>query len=594
VPGVPSLLLSLLLTAAVAANPPPPLTAGAQPRTRAFRYSKYEEATIADALAQLGFTRDDDPEGKIVEAVDTVRLEVIEERDPAPRFLNVFHVVTRSYVVKREALFRPGDVYRQTLADETRRNLAALPQLSLVLVVAADGSAPDRTRIVVITKDVWSLRLNWGGALTSRGIESLTVEPSETNLLGTHQTLGLLFAWLPESYSIGARYAVPRVLGSRVTASVDAGLTFHAPTRAREGSFGDAQVSLPLWSSRTEWSWGASMSWLAEVTRVYSGGRVAAFALDERTDCGQTPALCVPWVYDTDVESAAAFVTRSFGWRTKLDLSLGFAARRGRYRAPDLSIYDPATARAFEGTRIPASDDRVGPYVQLRTYSAEFLRVLDLDSLALQEDFRIGPVASLRLQPVLRALGSTRDLLAVTAGASYTGAIGDGLARIGVDSTTFVRTDGGGVDDGSFQVAARFASPRLAVGRIVVDGVLLNRYANHLQLVSTVGGDDRLRGFPSHYFAGSRFLGLSAEARSLPLQLFESVQVGGVLFYDAADAFDRWKDLRIWQAAGFGARVLFPQLNRIVFRVDVGFPLSRPLPPGVLPVGAFANFGQAF
>jgi hypothetical protein len=592
VPGVPSLLLSLLLPAATAARiqlPP-----GPQPQTRAFQYSKYEEATIADALSHLGLARDDDPEGKTVEAVETVRLEVIEERDPAPRFLNVFHVVTRDYVVRREVLLRPGDVYRQSLADETRRNLASLPQLSLVLVVAAEGGAPDRTRLVVITKDVWSLRLNWSGALTSRGIESLTVEPSETNLLGTHQTLGLLFAWLPESYSIGAHYAVPRVLGSHVTASVDAGLTFHTPTGAREGSFGDAEVTLPLWSSRTEWSWGASLSWLDEVTRVYSGGRVAAFALDPQTDCGQTPALCVPWVYDTDVENASAFVTRSFGWRTKLDLSLGFAARRGRYRAPDLSGYDPATAQAFEGSRIPASDDRVGPYVQVRTYSTEFHRVIDLDSLALQEDFRIGPVASLRLQPVLRALGSTRDLLAISAGASYTAGIGDGLARIGVDSTTYLRTDGAGVDDGSFQVAGRLASPRVQVGRIVVDGLLLNRYANHLQLVSTLGGDSRLRGYPSQYFAGSRLLGLSVEARSLPVQLFESVQLGAVVFYDAADAFDRWKDLRLWQAAGFGARVLFPQIDRIVFRVDVGFPLSRPLPPGVFPVAAFANFGQAF
>ena len=43
-----------------------------------------------------------------------------------------------------------------------------------------------------------------------------------------------------------------------------------------------------------------------------------------------------------------------------------------------------------------------------------------------------------------------------------------------------------------------------------------------------------------------------------------------------------------------GVRVLFPQLDRVVFRVDVGFPLTRPLPSGASPVTFFSTFGQAF
>jgi len=591
VPGAASVLLSLLLSAAHPQAAPP---SGPAPHTRAFRYSAYEEATIADAMARLGLARDDDAEGKTVEGIETVRLDVIEKRDPAPMFLNAFHAISREYVVERELLIRPGEVYRQTLADETRRNLASLKQLSLVLLVAAKGSAADRTRLVVITKDVWSLRLNWNITFTGAGIEALEAEPQETNLLGTHQTVGLRFAWLPQSYAIGARYEIPRVLGSRVSASVDAGLTFHAGTGAREGSYGDAKVSLPLWSSRTEWSWGAELSWLEEVTRHYSNGQVANFALDARTDCGQAPALCVPWVYETDAIAAEAFVTRSFGWGVKHDLSFGFEARRARYAVLDLSGYDSATARVFEERRVPASDDRVGPYVQYRTYSSEFLRVLDLDSLALQEDYRLGPQASVRLRPVLRALGSSRSLLAVSASMSYTRAIYDGLARIGVGSSTDIRADGGGVDDGSIRLEARLATPRSKLGRVVVDGLLVNRYANHLGFLSTLGGTSRLRGYPSRAFAGARLLSMNAEYRTLPLRLFESVLVGAVAFYDAGDAFDHFRDLHLWQSAGFGVRVLFPQLNRTVFRADVGFPLSRPLPRGAFPVGFFASFGQAF
>ena len=49
------------------------------------------------------------------------------------------------------------------------------------------------------------------------------------------------------------------------------------------------------------------------------------------------------------------------------------------------------------------------------------------------------------------------------------------------------------------------------------------------------------------------------------------------------------------QSAGFGARILFPQLDRIVMRIDWGFPLTR----GIVPAGGFpgdivVTFRQAF
>ncbi len=589
-------LLLLVVPALAAAQSAPSLTLppGPAPETRKFLYSAYEQASIDGALAELGFARESEPEGKTVESIHAVRLEVIEERDPAPRFLNVFHILTRDVVVDREVLLRPRDVYRQALADETQRNLASLPQLSLVLVVAAAGSASDRVRIVVITKDVWSLRLEWDIGLTNGGLEGLTINPTETNFLGTHQSIGLMFHWLPQSYSLGARYTVPRILGSRVTGSADAGLIFGSGSGSREGSFGDLEVQYPLWSSLTEWSWGAGVSWLDEVTRLYRNGRVAIFALAPQPNCGETPSPCVPFAYRSDVAAAAAFVRRSFGWTVKHDVTVGLQAIRNHFELPDLSAYDPATVQAFATSRVPVGDDRVGPYLQYRTYSTSYLRVLDLETLALQEDHRVGGEAYVRLYPVLRALGSSRDFLGASAGASYTAPIGDGLARAGVELVTEVETGTWQVKDRSIQTTLRLASPRLSVGRFVADGALLYRYENHLNHSAYLGGGSRLRGYPSQFFVGSDLLTVNVEYRSRPLQLFDSLQIGGVLFYDAGDAFDGWRNLHLWQSAGFGARILFPQLDRIVFRVDVGFPLARPDAQGVPPVTFYATFGQAF
>jgi hypothetical protein len=594
---LPGFLVSLAIPALAAAQLVPSLATppASSPETRKFQYSPYEQATIAGALASLGAARDEEPEGKVVESIRTVRLEVIEERDPAPRFLNVFHAISRAHVVEREVLLHPGDVYRQTLADETQRKLASISQLSLVLVVAAAGATPEKVQVVVITKDVWSLRLNWNIALTSAGLEGLSVNPSETNLLGTQQTVGLQFNWLPRSYSLGAEYSIPRVLGSHVTAFANAGLTFNSDTGAREGSYGDVELTYPLWSSRTEWSWGAGVSWLTEVTRRYSGGRVASFVLDPQTACGQPSPLCVPDAYLTDVTDAGAFVTRSFGWARKLDLSLGFDWRRSRFRLPDLSAFDPDTVRAYQSSRVPLGDDRVGPYLLVRTYPTSFLRVLDLETLALQEDYRLGLQGYLRVYPILRSLGSTRDVVGASAGASHTVSVHDGLVRAGLEAIVEAEPGSREVTDGSIQATLRAASPRTTLGRLVLDAALLDRYANHLNHLTFLGGDGRLRGYPSQILVGSSVLTVNAEYRSRPWQLFQSVQVGGVLFYDAGDAFFGWRQLDLQHAVGLGVRILFPQLDRLVFRADVGFPLVRSsIPGGASPVSFYVTFGQAF
>lgn len=576
--------------------------AGNPPKTRKFRYSPYEEATIGGALDRLGLVLDDHPEGKRVERIEVVRLEVIEERDPAPRILNVFHVETRDYVIRREVLLRPGEAYSETLADETRRNLAALSQLSLVLVVAARGSAPDQIRLVIVTKDVWSLRLNWNVALTGAGVDGLSLNPSETNFLGTQQTLGLLVTVLPLSQSYGAQYIVPRLMGSRIRLYADAGLIVNASTGVREGAFGNVEASSPLWSSLTEWSWGASANWLDEVTRLYSNGKLASFTIDSQgaphdvpqASCPQTSIKCVPWAYSSEVSDVRAFVTRSFGWAVKHDFTIGFEGRQSRYRVPGLSSFDTVSVQAFQKDRLPLSEERVGPFIQYDTYSTSFLRVLDLETLALQEEYRLGPQGHLQVYPVLRLMGASRTYIGIAAGSSYAGSWNDGLARVSIDTSTEIDANSGNVEDGSVRTSLRVASPRLHVGRIVLDAAFVERYANARNLLSYLGGDTRLRGYPSQYFVGADFAGLNLEYRSRPWQVLGSLQLGGVAFYDVGDAFDGWRNLRLWQSAGIGARSLFPQLDRTVFRVDVGFPLSRPLPQGVSRAAVYATFGQAF
>jgi hemolysin activation/secretion protein len=91
----------------------------------------------------------------------------------------------------------------------------------------------------------------------------------------------------------------------------------------------------------------------------------------------------------------------------------------------------------------------------------------------------------------------------------------------------------------------------------------------------SLGGENGLRGYPAqqfYAFGGRKLLG-TVEYRSLPW-LLESVHVGMALFYDVGSVYQRIEQLRFHHAAGAGLRVLMPQLNRTVFRIDAGVPLD--------------------
>src|SRR5690606_384031 len=131
---------------------------------------------------------------------EVVTLEVFEERDQVPTFINWLHVVTHDNIIDREVLIRPGQPYQQTLADETERNLRAFPQLSVVLIVPLEGSHPNAVKLLVITKDVWSLRLSWDPRFYNGRLTSLTLAPSEWNIAGTTQRISASLTLTARNY----------------------------------------------------------------------------------------------------------------------------------------------------------------------------------------------------------------------------------------------------------------------------------------------------------------------------------------------------------------------------------------------------------
>ena len=559
-----------------------------KPSSTRVGYSPYELSTIHDALQRTGLAREPSPEGKIVESIEVVRLEVIEDRDPLPQFLNVFHATSKDYVIRRESLLKPGDTFARVIADETERNLRNIFQVSLVIVVPVKGSDEAHVRILMITKDVWSLRLSWDLAITSGGLERFTLVPQETNVAGFHHTARTQFTYQPESLTFGAGYKIPRFGLSWVGASTDAGVNVNRRSGELEGGVVKAAVAQALYSTRTPWSWGASGGASTGITRRYSN---AALVRDSRTG--------VPFAYRTTSASLSASLVRSFGWKYKLDVSFGLGVTHARNEVPVAPGQDLAKIAEFTQRNVPIGETRFGPFVQLRTYTTNFVTITDFGTLGLQEDYRLGHdvyVAPLTVIPGT----STRGLVGYSAGAQYTWALRDGLVRTFAETFGEVQLDGGDgttrLTDASVSGGFHVVTPRLTVGRLVFSASAANRYRNYLNNLVFLGGDGRLRGFPTSYFAGKDFVVANFEFRSRPFEVL-SCQVGGVLFYDVGDAMTGFDNLRVKQSLGGGLRVLLPQFNRAVFRADIGFPIDRgPFGgrPVVDPFNVYLAFEQAF
>lgn len=545
-------------------------------------YSNYELSAIRAELARQSAALDPAPEGKRIESIEIVTLEVFDENDPVPDFLNLFHATTRRRVISQELLFRVGDAFSQRRADETARNLKSLIQLSLVLIVPVAGVEPGSVRLLVITKDVWSLRLNWNAKAGSEGITYLALNPSERNVAGTHAAVGGLFVLNRSTYSAGLVASHGRILGTRLAGEVAASLVFNRKTGVREGSLGSFSYGLPRYSETQPWFYGVSLQWEDSLARV----RVAQAA---------GPELLLPYRSERYLDVTS--FTRSFGVRRKLEITFGAEADRRVYRSRVPESVDPALRADFERFDVPLSDTRISPFLQLSQFDNRFLKTIELETLGLQEDFRLGPEVQLKVYSASTQLGSSRDLIGVVSSAGYTLPLSDGLVRLNLSS--FIEHAKAGRHQAKATAALRVASPRLGFGRLIFDGILENRYQNYLRLKSALGGDGRLRGYSaadteasgSARLRGADVVALNTEFRSAAVDIL-SAQCGLAVFYDAGGAAQRFRDLALKESTGLGLRVLFPQLDRVLFRADWAFPLSKG--SRSLPGSLFVSFGQAF
>jgi hypothetical protein len=584
-------------------------TPAASTAAPARRFSALEQERIRRALARVRGTLEDQPEGKRIESIEIVALEVFEPEDPVPQFVNWFHVTTRPHVIERELLFRVGHRYDKSVADETERNLRGLGLFSVVLVLPMRGSSADTIRYLVLTKDIWSLRVGWDGRINKGVVDYLSLVPTERNLFGTGRQLFTSIVFGRRTYTVGAGFIEPRLADSRTFVSARMDAVVNCSTGDMEGSSGSFEYGRPLASARSRWGYSTSVAWRngqypLDIPYSQVGSICSLRAAEEAMVSLENGKIAYfPNQLYADSQSFSQSFVRSYGLVYKTNLTFGLEALRSASREVDLSSIRaaesevPGELTAYEVSRVeryyrrflPRNSSRISPFFQLQSYTTQFHHDLNGETLALQEDYRLGHIATLRIYPALKDLGSSRNLLGLQSSLSYAIPVGTGYLKASAGQTIELSTLN--QTDARLTLALRFNSPRFALGRFVYDARLIDTYRNFQNGFQVLGGTGRLRGYQLQAEVGRHALINNLEFRTRPVQIFSS-QIAAVAFYDVGDAFDRVNDLKLQHGVGVGLRFLIPELDRDVFRIDLGMPIPSDAQYGETSV--IATFHQAF
>jgi hypothetical protein len=565
----------------------------------------YQGDLVDQTLQSSHFKIDPKPEGKRIERIVVVPYDVFLHQDLWPNFLNIFHSTTKDDVIERELLFKAGDQWNADRVSESARNIRNYLLVTVGQIIAVQGQTRGSVIALVVTKDLWSLRTNFNFSYVGSTLNQFGVQLTEENLAGRNKQVSGLYSFDLDTNQFGEQAADPRVLGSRVAVNEQAGIITNRASGNTEGGYGLFSIGQPLYSLSTEWSWNMSASVRKDIYRQYFADGVEDIA---------SPVVsgdAIPYVYNERLIDLSATVTRSFGEMEKTDFTFGWVGAIHEYELPNygtLGVSPPpqsATQNYFLTNVVPYSERASMLILGVHTYTGYFSEKMDVNTFALTELFREGPNFNFQLSYANRAFGLDSDYAGASLNASENWIKGDNIFSATLlgnvryqtnleSGQTTVADDGTPWINRMGSINLKEVSPRFKFVlpvRFVADVQYVRRSEDLNHSTSNIGGDTNLRGYPSQYLVGPQLFATNLEVRTDPVA-FKSVHFGEAAFIDCGDAFQSPQSVQIFSSVGFGERILFPEFDKAVLRLDLAFPLNAVV--GANPAYFSAQFGQAF
>jgi outer membrane protein assembly factor BamA len=545
-------------------------------------FSSLERSSALRALAARGYEVESSPWGKVIGHVFVYNEDVFAEPTPLLWIGNYLHYTTREQSIRDELTIQAGELWDQARVEESTRRLRDPLYSSVVIAFPVKSREPGKVDLLVVTRDVWSIRLNTNYTIQEGKLTNLSISLSENNFLGHRNVLAGALTMDQGSIAVGPLFIDKNVAGSHLTLSarVDDILTrpnsLAAGPYKSEGSDSTISLAKPLWSLASEWGWGVAFTHRYAISRQFLGTSLRTY---DDPDTPQDDML--PWKYSSKHWNLQANAVRQFGTDIKHQVGGGWAIDRLLVRPTDDFPGDDMQRAGFIRDVLPRSEVQSGPFVNYAAFTPTYKTFRNISSYDLAEDVQLGPSLSTALTLGLHGFGSDYNFARGSLTLSYAFPFGrDGyMAAAGsvglrlrgdtpVDehpNVTFI--------DNSASTTIRVVSPTIGIGRFVEQSTLATQWNNTQNGFLALGSDSGLRGFLINQFIGQRAVQTNVEYRTVPYAIWV-LRLGGVLFYDLGGVTDSLATMQLHHDIGVGVRMLIPQTSRQLFRFDLAFPLD--------------------
>jgi len=475
-----------------------------------------------------------------IRQIKIVRENVFSQTSEMPfysRWANAAHIVTRERVIRRDLLFREGDILQPDLLEESERKLRRLPFLGKAKVSFQPVSA-DSVDVVVTTQDQWSTMLQplleSGGGRTEIGVTA-----QEFNLLGAGKLFLAEAFNQPEGTTLLFSYDDPQLIGSRWTLSGNliAGPIQEAIT---------INLTRPFFASDTKWAWNGFYSNIDFTQREFSNGQESnAFTIKS--------------------QNAQFSLSRAFGRRfqkKKVQFSYRFQNRDFR------RIQGRTSALSQEDQLIHALT------LTVSRENLNFRKERKVDRFLKTEDIVLGSHSAIAFgrTGLPFPVGIKRFELTISQRQAYAIAQKQYLILNGSYQSLFDQ-------DQILSFQLRYYNKHFPHQTLALN--VAANYSWNLEQGKQflLGGDNGLRGYSARQFAGDRRFLLNFEDRFFSNIEILTVALGGVMFIDAGQIWNEGQSFSMHDinvSAGFGLRMGFTKSPRSrVGRLDLAIPINN-------------------
>ncbi|MFQ5498376.1 MAG: hypothetical protein ACE5FH_01780 [Candidatus Zixiibacteriota bacterium] len=466
---------------------------------------------------------------------------------------NRFHVTTRKSVILRELLFKVGDHFDSTIAEEIARNL----RRRLYIYdswIETETLSPGHLHVKVVTIDVWSLALELNFSREGNE-ERYQAGLDEKNLAGYNVALSInYFVRTDEDNHVTARISDHRLLGNPISYS----LSTNTDPLNKNTSL---SVSLPFFNLNQRFSIGLSALKNSGRRDIYDDTLVIARSRP-RGDAAALSTSCRLGSYNRKLRF-------SLSYRYRFESNRQFAFAKGIDSAqkqlalksfPDDSLYHQ-------------------PGLGIAVTDRNFYKATKIDGFNYTEDIILGHSAGVSYS---RAFGSGLRGFAfdrANMSLAVTGRKGASLWMLAYLRSFWFegRTDIRRTSTLDF----RFYNTRLPWLTVATRLLYQRDWRATSAEGLSLGGSSGLRGYDLHFLTGDRRAIANLEGRFFSGVEFLSAMLGGVVFADIgrtwkADESFSFRDY--FFSVGAGLRISLERISRSkIIRIDIAYSESSGL-----------------